>query len=152
MQQDEEIVITQDDLYTITWETNFGEQLATRGNEPIPTSLPNGERPTTTKANTNDPSKNEADYIITTHCPNDVNVAAHSRDKRNESDISNTNETTEALEMKTLVGRIRLKDRKTMQIFRKEILLTKTMHKSLQKEGMILSCPKHPKMMQNIKI
>ena len=51
LQQDEEIVIPQDDLYTKTWETNFGEQLATRGNEPIPTSLPNGERPLTAKAN-----------------------------------------------------------------------------------------------------
>ena len=39
LQSDEEIVIPQDDLYTITWETDFGEQLATRGNEPIPTSL-----------------------------------------------------------------------------------------------------------------
>ena len=44
LQPDEEIVIPQDDFYTIRWETDFGEQPATRGNEPIPTSLPNDER------------------------------------------------------------------------------------------------------------
>ena len=33
---------------------------------------------------------------FTTDCPNDVNDAAHSRDKRIESDVNNTNETTEA--------------------------------------------------------
>ena len=49
LQQDAEIVIPQDDLYTITWETNFGEQLATHGNEPIPTTLPNGKRPVAEK-------------------------------------------------------------------------------------------------------
>ena len=42
LQPDEEIVIPQDDLYIITWETDFGEQLVTRGRDPIPTSLPNG--------------------------------------------------------------------------------------------------------------
>ena len=44
---DEEIVIPEDDLYTMTWETNFGDQLATRSNEPTPTSFPNGEQPVT---------------------------------------------------------------------------------------------------------
>ena len=44
LQQDEDIVIPQDNLYTITWETNSVEQLATRGNEQLPTSMPNGER------------------------------------------------------------------------------------------------------------
>ena len=89
---DEEIVIPQDDLYTITWETNFGEQLATRGSEPIPASLPNGERLTTAKANADNASENEADYIITTDRPNTV----HSRDKRMKSDVSNANEDSDA--------------------------------------------------------
>ena len=93
---DEEIVIPQDDLYTVTWETNFGEQLATRGNEPIPASLPNEERPSTAKANADNASENEADYIITTDCPNDVNDTEHSRDKRLKSDVSNANEDSEA--------------------------------------------------------
>ena len=53
LQPDEEIVIPQDELYIITWETDFGEQLVTRGNEPIPTSLTNGEQPNTAE-NTND--------------------------------------------------------------------------------------------------
>ena len=47
LQPGEEIVIPQDNLYTISWETNFGDQLATRGNEPIPNSLSNGEQPVT---------------------------------------------------------------------------------------------------------
>ena len=38
LQPDEKIIIPQDDLYMISCETNFGEQLATRGNHPIPTS------------------------------------------------------------------------------------------------------------------
>ena len=35
LQPDEEIVIPQDDLYIMTWETDFGEQLITRGHNPI---------------------------------------------------------------------------------------------------------------------
>ena len=96
LQPDEEIIIPQDDLYTITWEADFGEQLATRGNEPIPTSLPNFQRPITTEANTNDANENEADYIITTDSPNADNDAAQNQNKRMESDVSNTNEATKA--------------------------------------------------------
>ena len=76
---DEEIVIPQDDFYTLTWETNFDDQLAARGNEPIPTNLPNGEQPVTAEADSNDAHENEADYIITTDSPNDVNDAAQSQ-------------------------------------------------------------------------
>ena len=68
------------------------------------------------------------------------------------------------LEMKTLIGRIRPfttkikknfcricpKDRKMKQIFQKEILLMKPMHKSLQKGGMILSCPKYRKITKEL--
>ena len=96
LQQDEEIVIPQDDLYMITWETNFGEQLPTRGSEPIPTSLPNCERPITTEANTSDANENEADYVITTDSPNVDNDAAQSQKERMKNDVSNTNEATEA--------------------------------------------------------
>ena len=95
LQQDEEIVIPQDDLYIITWETNFGEQLATRGNEPILTSLLNGERPITTEANTSDASENEADYIITTDSPNADSDAAQNQNGRMKSDVSNRIEATE---------------------------------------------------------
>ena len=62
LQPDEEIVIPQDDLYTITWETNFGEQLVTRGSEPFPLSFPNGERPSAAETNSSDANENEADY------------------------------------------------------------------------------------------
>ena len=78
LQLDEEIVIPQDDLYVITWETDFGEQLVTRGNETIPTSMPNGERPNAAETNTNDVTENEADYITTREVTNNDN-AAHSR-------------------------------------------------------------------------
>ena len=54
LQPDEEIVVPQDDLYTIRWETNYGEKLVTRGNEPIPISLPNGERPSAAQPNSSD--------------------------------------------------------------------------------------------------
>ena len=92
LQPDEEIVIPQDDLYTITWKTNFGEQLATRGNEPIPPRLPNSDKPSTADMNASDASENEADYIITTDCPSDVNDALHSRNERMKSDVSNRKE------------------------------------------------------------
>ena len=65
LEPDEEIVIPQDDLYTITWETNFGEELVTRGSEPIPSSLPNGERRSAAETNSSDANENEEDYIIT---------------------------------------------------------------------------------------
>ena len=134
LQPDEEIVIPQDDLYTKTWETNFGDQLATRGNEPIPTSLPNGEQPVTAEMNPNDAHENEADIIITTDSPNADSDAARTQNERMKSDTTNGNEATKLLEMKILIGRIRpfttkikknlcrmcLKDRKTMQIFRRK--------------------------------
>ena len=70
------------------------------------------------------------------------------------------------IKMKTLIGRIlpsttkirenlcRIcpKDRKTMRISQKEILQMKTMHKSLQKEGIILSCAKYRKIVIEMKI
>ena len=38
LQPDEEIVFPQDDLYKITWETNFGDQSEAPNNEPIRTN------------------------------------------------------------------------------------------------------------------
>ena len=60
LQPDEEIVIPQDDLYIITWETDLGDQLVTRGNEPIPISLLNGEQPNATEPNSSDAHENDA--------------------------------------------------------------------------------------------
>ena len=155
LQPDEEIVIPQDDLYINTWETNFGKQLATRGKEPIPTSLPNDERPVTPTAATIDANENKVDYIIANDSPNDVNDTAQQRNERMIDDVNKRNEHTEVEKnensdwpftpkIKNNFCRIRLKDRKTMPIFWKKILLMKTIHKILQK-GMILSCPKNPK-------
>ena len=95
LQPDEEIVIPQDDLYTITWETDFGEQLTTRGNEPILTSLPNGERPNATETNSSDAHENDADYIITKDETNYADHAAHSRNERLNDDVTNKNEASE---------------------------------------------------------
>ena len=96
LQPDEEIVIPQDDLYVITWETDFGEQLVPRGNELIPTSLPNGERPSSAE-NTNDVNENEADYIITREELNNDN-ATHSRNERLNDDVTERNEATAVTE------------------------------------------------------
>ena len=96
LQPDEEIVIPQDDLYVITWETDFGEQLVTRGNEPIPTSLPNGEQPSTAE-NTNDANENEADYIITREELNNDN-ATHSRNEHLDDDVTERNKATAVTE------------------------------------------------------
>ena len=96
LQQDEEIFIPQDDLYTKTWETNFCEQLATRDNEPIPTILPNGEQPVTPNTDFNDADDNEVDYKITNDGLNDVNDALRQRNERFHDDVSKRNKGTEA--------------------------------------------------------
>ena len=95
LQPNEEIVIPQDDLYTITWESDFGEQLVTRGTEPIPTSLPNGERPSATETNSSDAHENEADYIITRDESNHTDSTAHSRNERLNDDVTKRNEASE---------------------------------------------------------
>ena len=97
LQPDEEIVIPQDDLYVIAWETDFGEQLVTRGSEPIPTSAPNDEQPNTAETNANDVNETEADYIITREELNNDN-AAHSRNKRLNDDVTERNEATAVTE------------------------------------------------------
>ena len=96
LQPDEEIVIPQDDLYVITWETDFGEQLVTRGNETFPTSMPNGERPNAAETNTNDVAENEAGYIITSDKTNYADQAARNRNDRLNHDVTKRNEASEA--------------------------------------------------------
>ena len=96
LQTDEEIVVSQDDLYTITWETDFGEQLTTRGHDPISTSLPNGEQPNAAEPIPSDVDENEADYIITRDEANYADHAAHSRNERLNDDVTKRNEANEA--------------------------------------------------------
>ena len=96
LQPDEEIVVAQDDLYIITWETNFGEQLITRGHDPIPTSLPNGEQPNAAEPSHSDVDENEADYIITSDETNYADHEAQSRNERLNDDVTKRNEATEA--------------------------------------------------------
>ena len=96
LQPDDEIVIPQDELYILTWETDFGEQLVTRGNEPIPTSLPNGERPSAAQLNSSDAHENKVDYIITRDESNHADRTAHSRNERLNDDVTKRNEATEA--------------------------------------------------------
>ena len=95
LQPDEEIVIPQDDLYIITWETDFGEQLITRGHNPIPTSMPNGERPNAVEPSHSDVDENEADYIITRDESNHADRAEHSRNERLNDDVTTRNEASD---------------------------------------------------------
>ena len=120
LQPDEESVIPQDDLYVITWETDFGEQLVTRGNEPIPTSLPNGERPGTPQSNSDDAHENEVDYIITRNESNHADRAKHSRNERLNDDVTTRNEASDTLRNEESDWPARQIDRKTMKIFQKE--------------------------------
>ena len=96
LQPDEEIVIPQDDLYVITWETDFGEQLNTRGHDPIPTSLPNSEQPNPAEPSYSDVDENEADYIITRDETNYADHAARSWNERSNHDVTKSNEASEA--------------------------------------------------------
>ena len=95
LQPDEEIVIPQDDLYIITWETDFGEQLITRGHDPIPTSLPNDEQPHAAEPSHSDVDENEADYIITRDETNYADHAARSRNERLNHDVTTENDASE---------------------------------------------------------
>ena len=96
LQPDEEIVIPQDDLYTITWETDFVAQLVTRGHDPIPTRMPNGERPSAAEPASSDANDNEADYIITRDESNHTDRTAHTRNEQLTDDVTKRNEANEA--------------------------------------------------------
>ena len=95
LQPDEEIVIPQDYLYVIAWETDFGEQLFTRDNEPIPTNVPNGEQLNAAQPNTSDAHANEVDYVITSDESNLSDRASHSRNERLIDDVTTRNEASE---------------------------------------------------------
>ena len=97
LQPDEEIIIPQDDLYVITWETVFGEQLVTRANEPIPTSLPNGEQLNAAEPIQIDVDEKETDYIITREELNN-DKATHSRNDHLSDDVTKRNEATAVIE------------------------------------------------------
>ena len=97
LQTDEDVVIPQDALYTISWETDFGEQLAARSNEPNPTNLPKGEQLNPAEKNSNDAHEDEADYIITRDESNHADLTAHSRNERLSDDVTKRNEAREAI-------------------------------------------------------
>ena len=101
LQPDEEIITPQEDFCTISWETNFGEQLATRGSEPIPTNLPTGEQPTTANANPSDAHENKTNYIFTRDELNDATDAARNQKERLNDDVSKRNEANEAARVET---------------------------------------------------
>ena len=96
LQPHKEIVIPQDDLYVITWATDFGEQLVTRDNEPIPTSLSSGEQPNAAEPSHNDVDENEADYIITSDGTNYADHVAYSRNERINDDVTKKNDASKA--------------------------------------------------------
>ena len=96
LQPDEEIVIPQDDLCIITWETDFGEQLVTRGHDPIPTNLPNDEQTNAAEPNHSDVDENEADYIITNDETDYADHATRSRNERLNNDVTKRNAASEA--------------------------------------------------------
>ena len=96
LQPDEENVIPQDDLYIITWETDFGEQLVTRGHDPIPTSMPTGEQPNAAEPIQSDVDENEADYIITNDETDYADHVARSRNERLNDDVTKRNTASEA--------------------------------------------------------
>ena len=68
----------------------------TRGHDPIPTSLPNGEQPNAAEPCHSDVDENEADYIIRSDETNYENHAAQSRNERLNDDVTKRNEATEA--------------------------------------------------------
>ena len=166
LQSDEEIVIPQDDLYVITWETDFGEQLVTRGNETIPASMPNGEQPNAPEANTNDVAENEADYIITSDETSYADHAARSRNERLNHGVTKKNEASEAAsndksdwpnpavspknQEKTLPNTDERP--KNDEIPSERNLTNENDAQNSPKGGMILSCPKYLKAMLEMRV
>ena len=166
LQTDEEIVIPQDDLYVITWETDFGEQLVTRGNETIPTSMPNSERLNVPEENTNDVAEKEPDYIITSDETNYADHAARNRNERLNHDVTKRNEVSEAAsnnksdwtnpavspknQVKSLPNTA---DRpENDENFSERNLTNENDTQDSQIGGMILSCPKYLKTMLEMKV
>ena len=166
LQPDEESVIPQDDLYIITWETDFGEQLITRGHNPIPTSLPNGEQPHAAEPSHSDVDENEADYIITRDETNYADHAARSRNERLNYDVTKKNEASEAAsnsksdwpnpavypksQEKTLPDPDKRPEND--EILSERNLTNENDAQNSPKRGMILSCPKYLKTMLEMKI
>ena len=122
-------------------------------------NLPNGERSITAEANSSDASENEAEYIITTDSPNDVNHAVHSRNERLNDDVSKRNEASKATsngesdwsnypqnQEKSLPDLSERQENEANFSERNSTNETDA-HKS-PKRGMILSCPKYRKMMK----
>ena len=95
LQPDEEITISQDDVYIKTWDTAFGDQLETRGNEPFPTNLLNAEQPVTSNNEPNAVGENEVDYITGRDSLDDVNDAAQTGSERLFDDVNKSNEAHE---------------------------------------------------------
>ena len=93
---DEETIILQDDLHTITWEADFGDQLEPRGNAPNPTYLPSGEQPLRSNDESTEADENEVDYIATINNLHDVNEPPQRRREILLDDVSKRNEATEA--------------------------------------------------------
>ena len=163
---DEEIVIPQDDLYIITWKTDFGEQLTTRGRDLIPTSLPSGEQPNAAEPISSDVDENEVDYIITRVETSYADHTAQSRNERLNDDVTKRNEANEAT-------RNEESDRPNSAIFPKNQKKTlPSTDESLKNDGnfskrksinendaqnspnrgMILSCPKYLRTIPETKV
>ena len=159
LQQDKENIFPQDDLYTIAWETNIGDQLQTRGNEPIPTILPNGEQPVTSNDKPSDADECEVDYITTRDGLHDANDTAQSRSERITDDVNKRNEATEyASNQNSDWPDSAVYPKKGPQRTEKNANVTKensskeydAIHSPIR--GMILSCPKYSKMTLEKKI
>ena len=142
------------------------KQLATRGNEPIPTTLPKSEQPVTLSIDSNDAVENEIDYIKTNDSLNDVNDSAQQRNEQLHDDVSKRNEATEAEnnensgwpesavcpknDEKSLPH---LSDRQENDTnFLEEISSRENDAQDSPEGGMILSCPKYCRMMIGRKI
>ena len=93
-QPDDEIIIPQDDLYTIAWETDFGTPLLTRDNETVPPTNAIGNETVTSTDYPNTTPDIEVRYSEQNDTPNDVTETTPSTDDALNNDV--TTETTNA--------------------------------------------------------
>ena len=125
-----------------------------------------GEQPNAAEPIQSDVDENEEDYIITRDETNYADHAAQSLNERLNDDVTKKNEASNATgneesdwpnpagyqKIKENPRRLRTKVRKIMEIFLKETCRMKTMHNVLHTGGMILSCPKYPRMIPEMKV
>ena len=125
--------------------------------------MPNGEQPVTLNDEPSDANENEIDYITTRDSLDDVNVVAKSRSERKSNDVIKRIEATEYVRIEIenldrpdsttypeIAGFVKGQKKGANVTEENSSKASDAKHAPIM--GMILSCPKYPKMTIELKI